>query len=107
MEHLHYRGDAHFAINPWNILVIQRQSVIKYVIGDFGLELHSEARRETKVAVGGPHTRYLAPEVIEKVKGRHQVRHYDKEALMADIFSLGMVFKEVKKHIGKRFFDGF
>ena len=100
LKSIHSLGDAHFAINPWNIFFVRRDTSLKFVIGDFGLSLHSERRRETKIYVGGPHTRYFAPEVLKNGKGQY-IRYYDRDALCADIYSLGVIFKELRKHIGK------
>ena len=66
------------------------------MLGDFGITLHTEERKRSKVSVGGGHTRYLAPEVVQL-----GANYSGKEAAQADIYSLGMVFKDVNKHISR------
>ena len=100
LNHIHSGGHSHFAINLTNILIVRRCGATKFVLGEFGLDLHSDQRKESRAQIGGPHTRFIAPEVFNKEGNKYPVRYYDKEALMSDIFSLGMIFKEVRKNIG-------
>ena len=96
---MHGLGQYHLAINPWNIFFKESSNFERwdhsFMIGDYGISLHTEERKRSKVSVGGGHTRYLAPEVVQSGA------NYSGKEAQADIYSLGMVFKDIIKHIGK------
>ena len=94
---------SHFAINPWNIFFRRRGSEVIFKIGDFGMEIHSDYRAESKIGQEGPHTKYIAPEVINESDPGKVMKERNAGATFADIYSLGMVFKDIKKHIGNGF----
>ena len=67
------------------------------------MEIHSDYRAESKIGQEGPHTKYIAPEVINESDPGKVMKERNAGATFADIYSLGMVFKDIKKHIGNSF----
>ena len=98
--YIHQHCLAHLALNPWNIFFVREGSTVVFKIGDFGFSLHADERESKKVMREGKHQKYIAPEFLRDLQSGHGMKQTDSGATFADIYSLGMIYKDIKKHIG-------
>ena len=94
--YLHTDSLAHLAIHPKNIY-FQRKTQLHIKLGDFGIGLHHEVRFKEKDSLA---RKYIAPEVLKKLDEGNVLEPSDPGATAADVYSLGIVFRDIKKHIG-------
>ena len=84
LGHMHGIYLSHFALNPWNIFFRRRGSEVIFKIGDFGMEIHSDYRAESKIGQEGPHSKYIAPEVNSESEPEKAMK--ERNAPLAGLF---------------------
>jgi serine/threonine-protein kinase len=93
IHHAHRKGFVHRDLKPENILIARQDGTVK--VADFGLALHDEVQRTSKVPSAGT-VSYMAPEQIRGETNRLDGR--------TDIWALGVILYETLT--GERPFRG-